>query len=109
MDVFYIEFSGDPSDDKECYKRYSSKNQPIKPIGNDTEVFELVEKSEYEKMKLAVVGLYNSIKLAPHVDSTQAVKYAEEVLNENTRLITSQAFVNTTHLELFEPSSEGEV
>lgn len=56
MDIFYIEFGGDPSDDKEIYKRYSSRNTKMNPIGNDAEIIELVEKkyldAANEKIKI---------------------------------------------------------
>lgn len=42
--LVWIEFSGDPSDDKEVYKRYSA-TKPFKPCGLDAEVVALVEAS----------------------------------------------------------------
>lgn len=50
---FWIEFCGDPSDDKECYKRYSS-TEPFHPVGLDAEVFHLVEHSAFEKQSVAL-------------------------------------------------------
>lgn len=45
----------------------------------EAKVFELL-KQENEKMKTAVIGLYNAIKLAPHVNVKLALDFAEEVL-----------------------------
>lgn len=44
----YVEFFGDPSDDKECYKRYSS-TEPFPPCGNDAEVIRFVNYKAYEQ------------------------------------------------------------
>lgn len=53
---FWIEFFGDPSDDKEVYKRYSAA-VPFKPVGNDAEVFHLIEYSEYERLQFELAEL----------------------------------------------------
>lgn len=45
----FLEFFGDPSDDKECYKRYSS-TQPFKPCGNDSEVIQFVNAKTISKI-----------------------------------------------------------
>ena len=46
---FWIEFGGDPSNDKEVYKRYSSTS-PFKPTDFSDEVIHTIEYSEYEKI-----------------------------------------------------------
>lgn len=45
----WIAFGGDPSDDKEVYKRYSS-TRPFKPVGLDEEVIPTIE-ARYVRMK----------------------------------------------------------
>lgn len=49
MKTYYVEFGGDPSNDKELYKRYSS-TEPFKPLFPDCEVIELVRKSDVEHL-----------------------------------------------------------
>lgn len=44
----YVEFFGDPSDDKEHYKRYCG-TEPFKPVGHDAEVIHYIEYSAFEK------------------------------------------------------------
>lgn len=39
----FVEFGGDPSDDKECYKRYTS-TEPFEAVWPDSEVIECIPK-----------------------------------------------------------------
>lgn len=47
---FWIEFGGDPSDDKEVYKRYCAA-VPFKGVDFSDEVVHCVEYSAYEKLE----------------------------------------------------------
>lgn len=47
---YWIEFGGDPSNDKEVYKRYSA-TVPFKPCSLSDEVIHVIEKSAYDKLK----------------------------------------------------------
>ncbi len=47
---FWIEFGGDPSDDKEVYKRYCAAT-PFKPAGFSEEVIHTIEFSAYQDLK----------------------------------------------------------
>jgi hypothetical protein len=44
---FWVEFGGDPSDDKEVYKRYCAA-EPFKPSRFSDEVIHVIEKSAYD-------------------------------------------------------------
>jgi hypothetical protein len=46
---FWIELGGDPSDDKECYKRYCAA-APFKPLSYAEEVVHLIEKWAYDQL-----------------------------------------------------------
>lgn len=50
---FWIEFGGDPSDDKEVYKRYSATS-PFKPGSFSDEVVHTIEYSAYEELVTAL-------------------------------------------------------
>ncbi len=45
-EVVFVEFGGDPSNDKECYKRYSS-TEPFEACGLDAEVIRFVNHKSY--------------------------------------------------------------
>ena len=57
----YVEFFGDPSDDKECYKRYSS-TQPFQPCGNDAEVIHFVNVKEADRLRLSLKSMPQLLK-----------------------------------------------
>lgn len=66
---FFIEFGGDPSDDKELYKRYSTRAKPFEPAFPNAEVFCLVEShyfvSEQAKVGHLAMALQRFIKKCP--------------------------------------------
>lgn len=55
----YVEFFGDPSDDKENYKRYCG-TESFKPVGHDAEVIHFIEKEAYDKLMKASIKLRKS-------------------------------------------------
>lgn len=61
----FVEFGGDPSDDKECYKRYTS-TEPFTPVGFNVEVLECIP-VETIKAKVAEAFRKNAVWL-PNYD-----------------------------------------
>lgn len=57
---FWVEFGGDPSNDKEVYKRYSAR-VPFEPTDFSDEVIHCVEYSAYEKAQYEIENLKNQI------------------------------------------------
>ena len=55
----FVEFGGDPSDDKECYKRYTSTTA-FAPVGHDVEVLECIP-VETVKAKVAEAFRKNAV------------------------------------------------
>lgn len=62
LDKIYVEFGGDPSDDKEVYKRYSSRNEKFNPLFLDAEVIECIRSIEHEKLTDAVIQLCDEVE-----------------------------------------------
>lgn len=73
----YVEFGGDPSNDRENYKRYCG-TEPFKPVGFDAEVVRFIEYTEYEKYKAAFIRSHDLLK---HVCPDS------EVVKEHTELL----------------------
>lgn len=58
---FWVEFGGDPSDDKEIYKRYSAR-VPFEPTDFSDEVIHCVEYLAYEKAQAEIENLKKQIE-----------------------------------------------
>ncbi len=81
----YVEFFGDPSDDRECYKRYSART-PFKPVGLDAEVIHYIEKAVYDEAlaKIELLEKELAVYKGPRLTSAGAqIKYLCE---ENAKL-----------------------
>lgn len=75
---FWIEFGGDPSDDEEVYKRYSS-TKPFKPTSYAEEVIHCIEKSAYDALK-------TELEQASRLRDTPGGKRIWAAINEIERL-----------------------
>ena len=80
----FVEFGGDPSDDKECYKRYTS-TEPFEGILPSDEVVHFIEYKAYEKLRSLADNLLESLdKYEYQDDKTReaCIKYEEFLKGE---------------------------
>lgn len=75
----FVEFGGDPSNDKECYKRYTS-TEPFEGILPSDEVLEFVSKEKFDALDRAFRAAKLFIEATPcdpDINNYQAAKWVD--------------------------------
>jgi hypothetical protein len=93
----FVEFFGDPSDDKECYKRYTS-TEPFAPLGFDAEVIEFVNVKEHRAQAKEIFRLERVIakELTENDELGCEYTYVNALKRENKKLAETVRLVDET-------------
>ena len=98
---FWIEFGGDPSNDQEVYKRYSS-TRPFEPGTFSDEVIHVVEKSAYDALanKLDEANLLLRTALEAKVEMRRRIERLERALAYAKRRMADHGMPNAMIREI---------